>query len=63
MDILKRIQRKSTKMMKRLKNLSYKKRQREVGLLGLEETQDLINVCKYLKGGCKQDGLFSGTQG
>lgn len=50
-------------MMKRLENLSYKKRQREVGLLGLEETQDLINVCKYLKGGCKQDALFSGTQG
>ncbi|KAJ7401995.1 hypothetical protein BTVI_90427 [Pitangus sulphuratus] len=59
MELLERIQSKVTKMFKGLGYLFYEERLRELGLFSLEETElrgDLIDVCKYLKGGSQEDG-------
>lgn len=67
------LQERARKMLKGQEHPSYKDRLREFGLFSLEKIQligDLINVYKYLKGGCQEDGtrLFlvvprNGTRG
>lgn len=55
-DILERDQPRVTNLMKRLEHLSNEERLRALRLFSLGKAQeDLINIYKYLKGGCKED--------